>query len=218
MGGNSAPSSSSTVTNKSVQYGNTATVNPFASSITNNNGTFTALNDGTALNTVYNYLNSNMAKLLDEYLHPSLDSQTNQAKLNAFSNALTTNSKKSLENDIISPLSDRNMIRSSSAQDLYNKLAENNTAALAQFSNDLLTNSQNDTAKVINNLLDAYMFAYSVASDNQAQSLATSKGNAATSSVSNTNKTSTYNFLHNISDIFQSLDPATKALLNITDL
>ena len=71
-----------------------------------------------------------MGSLLNEYLNPTLNSTTNQAKLNAFTNTLNTQTKKNLENNIINPLSNRNMIRSSQATDLYNNLAYNNNNAI----------------------------------------------------------------------------------------
>ena len=69
-------------------YGNTTTSNPYASSTTNNSGTTSSFVQGSALDTVYNFVNKNMDSLLNEYLNPSLNSTTNQAKLNSFTNTL----------------------------------------------------------------------------------------------------------------------------------
>ena len=159
-------------------YKKTTTQNPYAIAQTNNKGTQTSLKDGTALSTVYDFVNNNINSLLDEYLTPNLNSVTNQAKLNAFTSNLNSNAARSLENNIISPLSQRNMIRSSQATDLYKNLNNKTTDTLASFINELLAESQNNTANMINNLLKAYMQGYSVISDMQKQSLATSKGNA----------------------------------------
>ena len=49
---------------------------------------------------------------------------------------------------------------------------------IANYTNDLLANSQNNTANMINNLLNAYLQGYNVISNNQAQSLSTSQSNA----------------------------------------
>ncbi len=161
-------------------YGNTTTSNPYATATTNNSGTTAAFQPGTALDSVYNFVNNNINSLLDEYLNPSLDSATNQAKLNEYTNTLATESLKNLENNIINPLSNRNMIRSSQATDLYENLSDANTDSLSSYINELLSESQDNTASVLNNLLSAYMLGYNVISDMQNQSLQTSAGNATT--------------------------------------
>ena len=172
MGKKSKKTTSQTV------YGNTTTTNPFVTSQTTNNGTTSTFNPGTAFDTVNNFVNANMDSLLDEYLNPTLNSVTNQAKLNSYINTLNSQSVKSLENNIINPLSNRNMIRSSQATDLYNNLAQNNAAQIGAYANDILANSQAETAKVLTNLMLMYMNGYNAISDNQKQSLATSQGNA----------------------------------------
>ena len=161
-------------------YGNTTTSNPYATATTNNSGTTAAFQPGTALDSVYNFVNNNINSLLDEYLNPSLDSATNQAKLNEYTNTLATESLKNLENNIINPLSNRNMIRSSQATDMYENLSDANTDSLSSYINELLSESQDNTASVLNNLLSAYMLGYNVISDMQNQSLQTSAGNATT--------------------------------------
>ncbi len=164
----------------STVYGNTTTSNPYATATTTNGGTTAAFQPGTALDSVYNFVNKNMGSLLDEYLNPSLNSTTNQAKLNAYTSALSTESLKNLENNIINPLSERNMVRSSQATDLYKNLSESNTNALSSYINELLSGSQENSAAMINNLLSAYMQGYNVISDMQNQSLQTSAGNSTT--------------------------------------
>ena len=216
MGGSSQPTTSTITTDKNIQYGSTATVNPYASAATNNSGTIAALKNGTALNTVYNYLNSNMAKLLNEYLYPSLNSEVNSAKLNNFMKNLSANSKKSLENDIINPLSERNMIRSSAANDMVNKLAQNNANSIADYSTQLLAESQKNSANIINNLLDAYMLGYNIVNDAQTQSLNTSKGNASESSRKIA-YTSTPSGFKNLTSILDSLEPYVKMMLTSSD-
>ena len=139
--------SKSTSTSKTI-YNNTTTTNPYVTSRTDNSGTASNFNKGTAFDTINDFVNSNISNLLDEYLNPSLNSTTNKAKMNAFSNTLANQSAKSLENDIINPLSQRNMVRSSQATNMYN------------------------------NLLTYYLSGYDVLSDNQKQSLQTSAGNA----------------------------------------
>lgn len=168
---------SSKTTNKTV-YGTTTTTNPYATSTTTNKGTTSYLNPGTALASINDFVNTNMDKLLDEYLNPSLNSVTNQAKMNSYMNTLNNESAKSLENNIINPLSDRRMLRSSQATNMYNNLASTNASAIGNYANELLANSQNNTANMLSNLLLMYMNGYNVISDNQRQSLSTSQGNA----------------------------------------
>lgn len=179
MGKKSSKTTSSTV------YGNTTTTNPYVTSKTDNKGTVSTFNSGSAFDVINNFVNNNMDELLEQYLNPTLNSVTNRAKMNAFTDALSANSAKSMENDIINPLSQRNMIRSSQATDLYNNLLRNNSTAISNYANELIANNQQDMASMLKTLLAAYMSGYSAIADTQKQSLTTSQGNSST-----TNKTS----------------------------
>lgn len=181
-GGSSSKSSSSSTTNK--EYKDTTTTNPYVTSTTTNKGTNTQLQQGTALDTLYKFTNQNIGNLLNQYLNPTTDNAVNQAKLDIFNKNLQDQTRKNLENNIISPLTDRNMIRSSQATDLYNNLAKQQNDAIADYTAQLTANSQNDTANMINTLLNGVFQGYNVISGNQAQSLQTSAGNA--SSTTNT--------------------------------
>lgn len=176
-------SQNSTSTTSKI-YGNTTTNNPYASATTNNSGTTANFQPGTALDSIYNFVNKNMDSLLDEYLNPNLNSTTNQAKLNAYTNKLNSETYKNLENNIINPLSNRNMVRSSQATDLYKNLSDQNASSLSSYINDLLADSQENTASMMNNLLAAYMQGYNVISDMQNQSLQTSAWNGTTTTNS----------------------------------
>ena len=169
--------------NTSVTYGNTTTSNPYAYAKTTNNGTIAGFQDNTALGSVYNFVNKSIDSLLNEYLNPNLNSTTNQAKLNSFVNTLNQQTNSNLENNIINPLSKRNMIRSSQATDLYKNLTNQNISALANYANDLLSSSQDNTAKMLANLLSYYMEGANYLATMQNQSLQTSKGNATTSTT-----------------------------------
>lgn len=183
MGGGSSSSSNSS-SNSSTTYKNTTTTNPYVTSKTNDSGTTTTLKDGTALSSVYKFTNANMDDLLNQYLNPSLDTVTNKAQLDAYTRTLNDETRKNLENNIISPLSQRNMIRSSQATDLYNNLAKQQNDAISDYTSKLLTNSQENTANIITNLMNYALQGYNVVSGNQAQSLNTSSGNANKSSNS----------------------------------
>jgi len=140
-----------------------------------------------SISELLDFVNKNMDSLLDEYLNPNLNSTTNQAKLNAYTNKLNSETYKNLENNIINPLSNRNMVRSSQATDLYKNLSDQNASSLSSYINDLLADSQENTASMMNNLLAAYMQGYNVISDMQNQSLQTSAGNGTTTTNSSSN-------------------------------
>lgn len=178
-------SSKKTNTNSSRNtiYGKTTTSNPYITSTTNNNGTKSSFVNGSAYDTVNKFVNANTGKLLDEYLNPSLDSVTNKSKLNSFVNTLSSNAKASLENDVINPLSDRNMIRSSQATNMYKNLSNNLSNNVASYANELLSNSRSETESMLKTLLSAYMDGFNVVNANQNTSLSTSKGNAKTTGV-----------------------------------
>ena len=123
-------------------------------------------------------INKNMGNLLNDYLNPSLNSVTNQAKMKSFTNTLNSESAKTLENNIINPLSQRNMVRSSQATNMYNNLAKNNANNIANYANELLSTSQDNSANMLKTLMALYMNGYNVLAANQSQSLNTSQGNA----------------------------------------
>lgn len=168
---------SNTTTTRTI-YGKTSTTNPYATANTNNKGTTASFNKGTAFDTIYDVVNNNISSLLDEYLNPSLDTVTNQAKLRTYTNNLNNQALNSLENTVINPLSARNMIRSSQAADLYRNLSNQTLNSLDNYITNLISESQNNSAKMINNLLAAYLSGYNLISDMQNQSLQTSAGNA----------------------------------------
>ena len=144
---------------------------------TTNKGTTTNWAPGSALETVSNFTNSNISNLLNQYLNPSLNSATNQAKMNAFNKQQQAN----LQNNILNPLAQNNMIRSSQATNMYNNLSNQ----AADYANSLIANSQQDTGNIINNLMNYALQGWNVLNGNQALSLNTSQGNATT----NQNKT-----------------------------
>lgn len=176
MGGKSSK------TTETKTLGTTTTSNPYVSSTTNNDGTKSNLISGTALDTIYNSVNKNIGKILDDYMNPNLDSKINQTKLGLFKDNLNSSMYSSLENGIVNPLSNRNMLRSSQATDMYNNAANQASGQLAGYSKELIANSQNDSANMMNTLLNAYMQGYNVINNNQATSLDTSKSNMTTNS------------------------------------
>jgi len=180
VSGSDSNSSTSGYSNSSRTntYGSTTTSNPYLISHTDNSGTTTKFQPGSGLEQVNTFVNDNLTNLLNEYVNPTLDSKTNQAKMDLYQKYLGKNTKQSLENDIINPLAKRNMIRSSQATQLYNNLANQVADKTADYSSELLANAQNDTSNIINNLMNYYLQGFNAVNGNQALSLNTSQGNA----------------------------------------
>lgn len=172
MGGNSSSESTS-----KVQPRATSLNNPYYTTTTDANGnTSTTFKQGTAGETSYNFVNQNIAGLLDQYMRPNLNSATNQAKLNAFNKTQQSN----LQNNIVNPLVKNNLLRSSQATNMYNNLSNQS----ADFTNDLIANNQNDTWNMINNLVSLYSLGYQGIGNEQSQSINASLGAGETTSSS----------------------------------
>lgn len=185
-GGSNSSTKSNTNASSSKRYSTTTTSNPYVTSTTNNRGTTTKFQDGSALNTVNNFTNNNIDRLLNEYLNPSIDTTQNQALLGQYQKNLESETNKSLQNNIIAPLTRRNMIRSSQATDLYNNLSKNNNDAISDYTAQLLSNSQNTTENTLNTLMNYIFQTGNLFNSNQALSLNTSSGNGTTNTKSNT--------------------------------
>ena len=175
--GKSKSNNSSSSTSTPV-YINTSTTNPYYQTTTNKDGTtknnFVA---GTAGEKTYDFVNENISGMLNDYLNPSLNSTTNQAKLNEFNKQQQTN----LQNNIINPLATNNMIRSSQATNMYKDLSNQS----ANYTNQLLSESQDNTWNMINNLMNLYATGYQGASGDVSTALQSAVGsNSKTSSKS----------------------------------
>ncbi len=193
MGGKSSSSTATTQTKTNTTLGNTTTTNPYVTSTTTNSGTATEFAPGSAFDTLNNFVNDNVTGLLQNYLNPSIDDATSQAKLSSFTKNLNEESQKSFENNIINPLSDRNMIRSSQATDMYNQMQENINDSLEDYTIELLGSSQENAASMLSNLMSLYLNGYNVISNNQSQSLSTSNANAQKDSYGTATTTSKQN-------------------------
>ncbi len=178
MGGKSSSSTAQSQTHTSTTLGNTTTSNPYVTSTTNNSGTTSTFAPGSALDTLNSFVNDNITGLLQNYMNPTIDDTTNQAKLNSFTKNLNEESQKSFENNIINPLSSRNMIRSSQATDMYNQMQENINDSISDYTMELLGSSQENAATMLSNLMGLYLNGYNIISNNQSQSLSTSSANA----------------------------------------
>lgn len=175
MGKSSKSNSNSTTKNT---YGNTTTVNPFYQSNTDSSGnTTTTFTPGTAGDTTYNFVNRNISGLLNNYLNPSLNNVTDQAKLAQFRKTMGETAQNTLQNNIINPLYNNNMVRSSQATNMYNNMYNQMNDSIADYTNSLLADSQNNSWDMINNLMGLYSQGYTGASSNQQTSLNASSGN-----------------------------------------
>ena len=176
MGGSSNSSSTS-----KTDLVPTKTTNPYFTSTTDANGNTTVtMNDGTAVKDVYDFTNKNASSLLDEYLNPTLNSTTNQAKLRSYTKAMNNEARNTLDNSIINPLLQNNMVRSSQATNMYNNLNNQLTDKLDDYTTTLLAESQQNSADMINNLLNLYMDGYKGSSAEEANSLNASTAGATT--------------------------------------
>ena len=174
MGGKKSSESSNS---SQTTFANTSQINPYYVTKTDKNGNTTSnFVKGSAGETAYNFVNENISGLLDSYLKPSLDSATNQAKLAQFNKTQQQN----LQNNIINPLTNNNMVRSSQATNMYNNLSNQ----AADYSNDLIASSQDDTWNMINNLISLYSQGYTGAAQEQNASINASLGTGKTTTSS----------------------------------
>lgn len=177
MGG-SSKSSNTSVTTRSFKA--SSQKNPFYTSKTDTKGnTVTDFQNGTAGQTAFNFVNDNISNLLNNYLNPSLDDPTTKAKLDLFNQQ----QQRNLQNNVINPLAKSNLIRSSQATNMYNNFDNQQ----ADYTKELIANSQNDTWNMINNLMNMYISAYSGAKAEESNSANTSLG-AGTSTTTGSGK------------------------------
>ncbi len=185
MGKSSNSSSSSTTQNT---MGNTNTSNPFYQTITKDDGTVTTkFQNGTAAKTIYNKVNKNIGSLLNNYLKPNLNNVTDQARLRQFNKTMDETAQNTLQNNILNPLISNNMIRSSQATNMYNNMQNQMNDSIADYTDKLLADSQNNSWNMINNLANLYSQAYQGASANQNTGINAAFGNNKSYTSSNSN-------------------------------
>ena len=136
------------------QYQSFTAQNPYASAYMNQFGSGFSLNP--FLTSQNQFIEQTVPTLYTNLLNPSLNNPIYQARTQAFTNALNTQSKNAFENNIINPLSKRRMLRSSLLNDLSNNLQKNQTAQVADFNTNQIANSLNDTQSLINFLMNQY--------------------------------------------------------------
>ena len=135
-------------------YYTTTISNPYAGAYTGYLGSGYALNP--FLTEQNKMIEQTVPALYRQLLNPDLNSPINQARTQAFTKAFNLQSQKSFENNLINPLSQRRMLRSSLVNDLANNLQAEQTSQIADFNNSLLANSIADTQSLINMLMNQY--------------------------------------------------------------
>lgn len=153
-------------------YASTTSTNPYATGKATGSGSSYELND--FLTNTNKYVESNMPSLYTQLLNPSLDNPTTKARSDLFYKTFNEDSKKAFENNLINPLSSRNMMRSSAMTDLGNKFQKDQTDAISTFNNQLIANNATDTSNLINTLMNLYLTGSNLGQ----QAISNAKGDA----------------------------------------
>lgn len=141
---------------KSQTYG---TGGLYGSSTTNKNGTF--YNPSSFETQLVNQTTSAIPSYLQQLVSPTYDSQSYKNRQQQLNNAAA----QSLENNIVSPLSERGLTRGSSINQMSNQLANKLTDAEL----DLMNSEDSRVANVLSQLMNYYQVPYNMmTSANQA--------------------------------------------------
>lgn len=155
------------------EFQSTTSTSPYATATSTKNGTDVKLND--FLTNTNAWVEKSMPSLYNQLLNPSLDNAVTKAKSNLFNDAFSESSKKAFENNLINPLSNRNMLRSSASTDMYNNFAKDQNDTISTFNNQLIADNTTDTSNLINQLMNIYLLGANLG--NQAVSTAQNQSN-----------------------------------------
>ena len=154
----------------------------YGNSTTNKNGTF--YNPSSFETQLVNQTTSAIPSYLQQLVSPTYDSQSYKNRQQQLANAAT----QSLENNIVSPLSERGLTRGSSINQMSNQLANKLTDAEL----DLMNSEDSRVANVLSQLMNYYQVPYNMMSSaNQASNnlyqnaLANSNNNNLWSGIAN---------------------------------
>ncbi len=148
--------------------GNTSSSNnmilPFYTAVTSSNPYATARVSGTGsyykLNDFLTNQNSTIEQavpvLYERLMNPTINDPVSLARRQAFTNAFNIQAQNAFENNLINPLSERRMLRSSLLNDITNNLQARQTEQVPKFNNNLLANSIDDTQSLINFYMNQY--------------------------------------------------------------
>ena len=196
MGGET---SSNTMSNNTSKTGYTAAINqatPYSyTNITPTRdffGNTIAVNSsqgfvpGTLYAQTYDKGNQDFQGLYDEWKNPSLDSATNQARIAAYNKEMGKNYNSLLQNDIINPLVNSNMLRSSQATNMYNNAANQLADKYNDFTTDLLASSEENAYNRLKALYEAYAQGQAALAGDYNSAIQMANGNQSTISSGNT--------------------------------
>lgn len=158
---------------KAPAFQSTTSTSPYATATSTSSGTNVKLND--FLTNTNAWVEKTMPGLYNQLVNPSLDNPVTKAKSNLFNDAFKESSKVAFENNLINPLSDRNMMRSSASTDMYNNFAKDQNDTISSFNNQLIADNTQDTSNLINQLMNIYMLGANLG--NQAVSTAQKQSN-----------------------------------------
>lgn len=161
-GGSSAP-----------EFQSTTSTSPYATATSTNSGTNVKLND--FLTNTNAWVEKSMPSLYNQLLNLSFDNPATKAKSGLFNNAFTESSNNAFENNLINPLSSRNMLRSSASTNMYNNFAKDQNDTLSTFNNQLIADNTADTSNLMNQLMNVYLLGANLG--NQAVSTAQKQSN-----------------------------------------
>lgn len=171
---------------KKPEYQTFASKNPYATAFMSKFGSAYALNP--FLSKQNSLIEQNVPQLYSQILNPTTENKISQAQTKAFTNDLNVQSRAAFENNIINPLSERRMLRSSLLNDLANNLQQTQTSQIANFKNEQLANSSKEAMELVNFFMNQYKTNASFGQ--QALTNAMTGGDALNSYISDINKQS----------------------------
>ena len=139
---------------------------------------------GTLYSQIYDYGNKNINRLINEWENPTLNTAENQAKLHNYNKIMQQETGNALQNQIINPLTQNNMLRSSQATNLYNNLNNQIADKYDTFTNDLIANASNDAYNKLQALMAAYAQGQSAMNGDMNSVIQMANGNSSSSGTS----------------------------------
>lgn len=139
---------------KAPAYTSTTSSNPYATGTNTSKGSSYTLNP--YMSGANQFIESNMPGLYNQLINPSLANPVTKARSDLFYNQFNKDSSKAFENNLINPLAQRGMLRSSAMNDLSNSFANSQNEQISNFNNQLIANNTADTNAIINQLMNLY--------------------------------------------------------------
>lgn len=104
----------------------------------------------------YDAGNRDFNQFYNEWKNPSLDSVTNQARIQAYDKEMNKGLQNDYYNNILNPLANSNMLRSSQATNMYNNLINQAADKRNDFTTNLLAESEANAQNRLQALYNAY--------------------------------------------------------------